>query len=277
MYKNLKKLIGYYLFKENNIFEDVQICGVSLKVLKGAVPKKADYDDAWFFHLAKHSENFFDIGSNIGYMSLLAALQRKTKNILLVDPNPEALARASQNLIINGFGEKVKFITGFVGDKQGEKVKFYTVGSGAAGSMYKGHAVTASAANKFYYVAMATIDSLVEKVGYLPDLIKIDVEGAESLALKGASKTASFSKTKFMVEMHSFPELTMLENATLVLNWCVENGYKAYYMSNSSEIVDPETISGRGRCHVLLLPKSESYPGYLMNISQGAELPRSLD
>src|SRR5690606_35578972 len=124
------------------------------------IRKKVDKDDAWYTALVQNAEKVFDLGCNIGYMSLLAAVQKNNKSILLVDPNPEALAKASQNMILNNFGIKSKFITAFIGENDGEKLNFYTVGSGEAGSMYSSHAETAAAVNSFYEVEKITIDTL---------------------------------------------------------------------------------------------------------------------
>lgn len=277
MLKKIKKILSYYLFIIESKYQSFEIAGVKLKGLKGTYRAKVDKDDAWFFELVKNSEHVFDIGSNIGYMSLLAAIQMKNKSILLADPNPEALANAAQNMIINGFGLKTKFVNAFISDKEGDKIKFFTVGTGEAGSMFSGHAETASAVNSFYYVNQMTIDSIVEKVNIIPDLIKIDVEGAESLALQGAIKTASNKKTKFMVEMHSPPELPMIENVKKVLNWCTENKYKAFYLCDSKQIESPEIIAHRGKCHLLLLPENDLFPDYLKNIKEGSLLPKNLN
>ena len=276
MIKKIKKIVGYYINREKPIYFDFKISGVNLKGLKGTFRKKVDQDDAWFFELAKNSEHVFDLGSNIGYMSLIAAMQKNNKSVLLVDPNPEALAKASQNMIINGFGYKSKFISAFVGDVDGEKIKFYTVGSGEAGSMYSSHAETAGLVNSFYDVEKITIDTLVSKLNCVPDLIKIDVEGAENLALTGASVTATFQKTKFFVEMHSSLDLPMKENANFVITWCKQNKYVPFYLKEAILLSDSKIIEHRGKCHLLLLPLSESYPEYLKKIAQGQILPLAI-
>lgn len=277
MQRKLKKILSYYLKKEKKQYYDFLISNVKLKGLKGTFREKVDKDDAWFFELAKHSEHVFDIGCNLGYMSLIAAIQTTNKSILLADPNPEALAKAAQNMIVNNFGMKTKFISAFIGDSDGKKTRFYTIGSGAAGSMYASHASTASTVNSFYEVENMTIDSLVEKVEHIPDLIKIDVEGAEYLVLKGAVKTAAHKKSSFFIEMHSPQELPMKKNAGLVLQWCKNNGYKAFYLKTATELTTEETIANRGKCHLLLLPKEASYPNYLTNIKEGSPLPLSLN
>lgn len=275
MFRKIKKIVGYYLKKEKR-YQDSELLGIKLKVVPNTIRKNVDKDDAWYFKLVQEVENIFDLGCNIGYTSLLAAIQNKNKNILLVDPNPEALAKASQNMILNGFGMKSRFVTAFIGEKDGERLNFYTVGSGEAGSMYPSHAETAAAVNSFYEVEKITIDTLVQYVGYIPDLIKIDVEGAESLALLGAEKTASNQKTKFFIEMHALKELSMSENAKLIINWCSKNRYRAFYLKEASEITNPEVISKRGKCHLLLLPQYENYPNSLVNIKEGDPLPKRL-
>ncbi|RMF47481.1 MAG: FkbM family methyltransferase, partial [Deltaproteobacteria bacterium] len=101
------------------------------------------------------------------------------ERILLIDPNSAALSRAATNLIYNNLAGCCSFETAFVSDRSGETVPFYTVGAGAAGSMYKGHAQTAAAAGSVMQVPTTTIDALAARQSWAPDFIKIDVEGAE--------------------------------------------------------------------------------------------------
>ncbi len=275
----LKKVISAvrqkYLSGDDGL-ENSQLCGVPLQTLKGTVRKKIDQDDAWFFHLSKHNKVIFDIGSNIGFSALLAMIQDPNRAYILVDPNPLALSQAAKNLFVNSFGSRASFYSAFVGKNNKEKIKFYTVGNGAAGSMFKSHAETAAILDTFFWVETITLDSLVEHYNIKPDLVKIDVEGAESLVLEGAKKLAGEAGSKFIVEMHALKELSMEENTKKVLNWCEEVNYDAWYLKDGKIITDPAHLSDRGRCHILLLPKGSSYPKYLENVKQSAELPSSL-
>lgn len=277
MYKKIKKIFGYYLSKKKETYIKAIVCGVELKVLPKTIRLKPDQDDAWYFALVQQSEKIFDMGCNIGYMSLLAAIQKKNTDIVLVDPNPEALAKAAQNMIINGFGVKSKFISAFIGDKDGEKIDFYTVGAGEAGSMYSSHAETATAVGSYYKVEKLTIDTLVEKTGLIPDLIKIDVEGAESLALLGATKVAAKQTVKIFVEMHAPKELPMKQNAELIMNWCLSHQYKPYYLKERTILTNSDMIAHRGKCHLLLIPNGQEFPKYLGDIKQGDPLPQFLN
>ncbi len=286
MMKNVTKMLAglkskLLSFVLNSLCTELKIvqkslCGLTVKTVKGTLKGKADQDDAWFFHLAGHHKRIYDIGANIGYTALLTNIQGNAEKLLLIDPNPEALSIAAKNLILNNLAENATFYTSFVSDKSGEQVPFYTVAAGSAGSMFKGHAETAAAINSFYMVTTISIDDLVKKLGWSPDLIKIDVEGAESLVLLGAIQLAANRATTFIVEMHSPPELPMTENAQRVLEWCKSSRYRAWYMRDACPLQSSEQVADRGRCHLLLLPEHQKYPDYLREIKQGAALPASI-
>lgn len=273
--KAIKKL--YYSIKpERSHFVKANLCGVSLNVLPGTVRTKVDQDDTWWFFLTKHHNSIYDVGCNIGYTALLALIQNPKKQIVLVDPNPAALQNAALNIINNGLGSRVQYHTAFVGDKLDDTVKFYTVGSGAAGSMYASHAETASAMNSFMEVNTITLDYMYDFYGIKPDLVKIDVEGAETLVMKSAVKLAKEAKCTFFIEMHNVEGLGMEAAGDLMVQWCNENNYKAWYLKTQEVLSSGKAIATRGKCHLLLLPEDSTYPDYLKGLAQNSPLPKSI-
>lgn len=245
------------------------------QVIEGTIRSSFDRDDAWLFALSAYHKNIFDIGSNIGQSAMLMLYHPCIENIVLVDPNPEALSKAAENLILNNLSQKAKFIPAFISDKNGEVVDFYTVGAGAAGSKFKGFAKTARRLNSHYPVNTLTVDYLVKSTGISPDLVKIDVEGAEIDVLNGATELAKNPDTTFMVEIHSGEEISITENTRLILEWCHNNGYVAWYLKNKTPL-DIDSITNRGRYHALLIPKLKQFPGYLKNINENAEIRLSM-
>lgn len=267
-------LVNFLSVKKNiqiNQICDQYLLGKKYRVTKGTIREKTDYDEAWLLALSFDADLIFDIGCNVGQSSLLLVHNNEFKQIFLIEPNPIALSRAAQNLILNGFSSKARFICAFASDKTDEIVEFYATGSGAAGSMFSSHAKTAKKMHSSFSVPSVTVDALIKDFEIIPDLVKIDVEGAETKVLAGSQELAAQHKTRFFVEVHSSP-ISMSANATKIIDWCLENGYQAWYLKEKRLLNDPEQISHRGRCHLLLLPKHESFPEYLKPLKQGARL-----
>jgi FkbM family methyltransferase len=255
---------------------DAQLCGVPLRVVPGTVRNKVDQDDAWWFYLARHHDVILDIGCNIGYTALLALIQNKNRTVVLVDPNPKALQNAAINIIENQFGKKVFYCQAFVSNQSNDLMRFYTVGSGAAGSMHASHAKTAASMNSYMDVNTVTLDDLYSYYQLSPDLVKIDIEGAETLAMQAAKKMARESKCTFFIEMHDVADLGMEAAGQVMLDWCKELQYKAWYLKTGTELKEAATIKGRGKCHLLLMPEEKRYPIYLKGISQNSALPETI-
>lgn len=271
----IRKLLAAYRVKllgQKTTWETVSLLGKDLRVTAGTINKKTDKDDAWWYVLCRRYDTIFDIGANVGYASILACMEQPGKQLLLADPNPQALDAARENLEKNGLGQNKTYINAFVGDKVGEEVKFYTLGTGSAGSMFASHADSARAVNSHYMVPTTTLDVIVGETGLWPDLVKIDVEAAESYVLNGASQIAVSRPMVFMVEMHGPEEMPMERNAGLVLDWCYKTGYTAWYLKEHIKLETAQQIAHRGRCHLLLLPEEMEYPEYLKEIQEGAAL-----
>lgn len=250
------------------------LLGRALVVRNGTLRPEPDYDDAWLHACAQHAKVMFDVGANVG-QSALVSLLAGVEQIMLVEANWEALAVAAQNLIRNGLGDRTRYVTAFASDVTASSVEFWTVGTGAAGSMFRGAAVTAARAGQVQTVPTATLDDLSDRHALVPDLVKIDVEGAESRVLAGSTRIASRMGTRFMVEMHSPPELTMARNAELVLDWARSVDYSAWYLSKAVRLESADAVATRGRCHLLLQPSAWPYPEWLVGIAQSATLPSS--
>lgn len=254
----------------------VNFHGTKLQLVKGTIRDKVDRDDHWIYLLTKNSEVFYDIGCNMGFVTLVAFLSKNKRKAVLVDANLRALQIAFQNMLLNGFAPHCIFYDGFVAESNNEEKVFYTIGAGAAGSMFRSHAESASVTNSYQIVRTRSIDFIVADSKCWPDLVKIDVEGAEQFVLDGAKELAKLSKTRFFVEMHSNKELSMVDNALQILNWCREVNYKAWYLKDEVELVTSDLIADRGRCHLLLQPAHWSYPTFLNGITEGSDLPAIL-
>jgi len=268
----------YYNFTANSIkTEKFVLMGKPLVVTKGTCRTKMDMDDAWMFALMKNHKTIYDIGANSGFTGLLGGLSGVNKTMVLIDPNASALTMCASNLIKNNLSTNKMFITSFVGEKSGDKIKFYTVGAAPAGSMFKDHITSASAIDSYILVDTLTVDDIIKQTNIVPDFVKIDVEGAESYVMNGAGDLAAKQQTKFFIEMHKTESISMKENTQLMLDWAKKYNYSVYYLPTHSLVEDSDLFSGRGKCHILLIPANQSYPEYLRSIKQYDPLPESID
>lgn len=265
----IKEKIVFWLSKfgiSRKTYEHKQIQSKTYKIIKGTIRDEVDKDDAWIFHLGANSKVIFDVGSNIGQSAMLFLHHDSVERILLIDPNPLALTAAAENLLLNSLSLKASFVPAFLSDKENETVDFYTIGSGAAGSKYKDHAKTAANQDSHFKVSTLTVDYLVKYYNLIPDLVKIDVEGAEVEVLNGSVNLAAKKSTIFFVEVHSTNGI--VKNTEMVLQWCQTNGYDAYYLKEH-RLLSTDQIKERGRYHALLVPTGFAYPNYLLSVKQG--------
>lgn len=245
--------------------------GKNFRVIEGTFRDTPEKDESWLFNIAKYHKVIFDIGANIGQSAFLMLYHETVEKIVLVDPNPEALALAAENLIINGLSPKAHFIPAFLSDRSGEKIEFYTVLSGAAGSKFKSFAQTASKLNSHFTVSTLTVDELCAYLNLYPSLVKIDVEGAEIDVLNGAVQLVKLARPIFFVEIHSGPELGITKNTQNILTWCERQSYQAWYLKVKKPLTN-ELIKERGGFHALLLPENCTFPEYLLKIEENESI-----
>ena len=249
--------------------------GKKVIATKGAFFRPHETDDAWLYMLSRHHTRILDIGCNIGQSSMLMLINTNNQ-MVCVDPNPLALSRCAENLIFNGLSSKAHFVNGFVGAEEGKELEFFTIGAGAAGSMFRGFAKSANKYHQSMMVKTRTASSICHELQFIPDLIKIDVEGAERLVIQGIDERVLKHKPTVFVEMHSGDGLSMEENTNYILNWCAQNQYQAYYL-RTHNLLKLEEIKKRGRYHALLIPVGGNYPEYLKSIPENSSLASVLN
>lgn len=142
--------------------------------------KKEPETCAWLYTLPSEGV-FYDIGANVGAYSLIAAA--RGMDVVAVEPAPKNIAALHANFVRNRLRSKVTIISSVLGDTGG--VLRVTIPEDSAGA-------TAGFAEADGEVPLprTTLDTLIEMHELqVPAALKIDVDGAESLVLKGAEKT----------------------------------------------------------------------------------------
>ena len=185
-----------------------------------------------------------DIGANIGIYTILLSHIYPNAKIIAIEASPTIFEMLKSNCKLNNLlfpsRSNVLLINKAISDKDDITTEFYEKHS--MSTMLKEFLTNLSSTiltnqdelNK-RVVRTITIDNLVETIGVNEiSLLKIDVEGAEVLALKGAIKTLTHKKIKNMViEYHS------LENYNYIVK-LLEEKELGYTIVNSQERFNKE-------------------------------------
>lgn len=210
------------------------------------------------FHLLKFAENskcFLDIGANIGYFSMMVAKKFPAVSVYSFEPNPNNLKKIEENRRLNKV-ENIKIMNMCVSDSPGE-VTFAVPPENESGwGRIENEHLPLTNFTKVSARA-ETLDHLFETNtfnGMQPDLIKIDIEGAELKAFKGAEKMIKACKPVLCVELN---EECLIDNKTtsqelmsLLLGW----GYKACYIDGKDLRQTDKPVSGYMHLNYFFIP-----------------------
>ena len=147
---------------------------------------------------------FYDVGAHIGYFSMKAA-QRVGVNgrVVAFEPNPEILKLLRENVTANGFTNVVvEDIACTDHDQMLTLFAAPSINTGASSLARDNAAILENQTPKGYTVRGRPIDEVTDELKLTRvDAIKIDVEGAEGLVLRGAIRTLKRFHPKIVLEV----------------------------------------------------------------------------
>ena len=163
----------------------------------GIVIKESFQENLYEYYPIKKGDVVLDIGAYVGTFTIKAAIAAGKKGLVVaVEPNKSNMEYAQLNC---SKYDNVKYVSKVISDKK-EIRRLYLSSGSACHSLVYHH-------NKSIDVESTTIDSLVKELK-LPkvDLIKMDIEGANIMALEGAEKTLKRPEVKLaLAAYHSQP------------------------------------------------------------------------
>jgi FkbM family methyltransferase len=150
--------------------------------------------------ILKSGQVVYDIGAASGFYAVIAARAvGSTGQVMAFEPMPQSVARLRHNIALNEFAN-VSVLELALGDRVGMAKLVPGIEEDQAG-MNRVLAADESAASAD--VEVTTIDRLVnEGTVPAPDIIKMDIEGAEIEVLNGAEETLSQRHPVLLIESH---------------------------------------------------------------------------
>lgn len=159
-----------------------------------------------FIELVKKLNTFFDVGSSIGYYSILGAQVNKNLKVEAFEPSIGPMIYLSENVKINNFSSRININVLALSDQKG-KIDFFEIRNKKYPSIYNlsgEHNIGTKPHLKSHKTKIDsdTLDNFVINNNIKNiDLIKVDTEGCEDLILKKGSDTINKFKPIIICEV----------------------------------------------------------------------------
>lgn len=154
-------------------------------------------------HWVRPGMTVYDVGANIGYISLmLAKAVGAGGSVIAFEALPANVARLRQNTSGSPFGARIEVQHAAVVAQAGE-VHFLVGPSGGTGKAQGSAGRSNLAYQQQVSVPGISLDEFVYQQGHpAPQVIKLDIEGGEVLALPGMRRLLRQAQPRLLMELH---------------------------------------------------------------------------
>jgi len=181
----------------------------------------------------------YDVGANIGYVSLLLAKAAgETGHVYAFEALPENAERWRKNVELNGMNPRLSLFAGAVTQAAGP-VRFLVHASAGMGK------AAGSAGRDDKYQSEVTVDGIsLDEFIYgqgnpPPQAVKMDIEGGEVLALPGMRRVLAEARPLMLLELHGS------ESSRVAWETLTAAGYKIRWMRRGYPVVPSLEALGR--------------------------------
>lgn len=207
------------------------------------------------FTLINQDSYFLDIGANMGWFSLLVAdfIQKRNGNgrVIAIEANPTIVQYLMASVVDSGLSNYIS-IKPYAASNKYDVIQMETSINGNLGGLKIGP-LSKNATTQRNIIPTVVLDDILEDLPKL-DVIKMDIEGAEPLALEGMRKTLDKFSPKIIMEINA-DGLKIVSNKSVVqlVRQLKSYGYKPFDIIEnglgSSEISEEEIckiVAARG-------------------------------
>lgn len=245
---------------------DITLLDQHLRVTSEARTAKGDRDYPMLRAMALGRRCVLDVGANMGLTAMIMAGAMEPDGALIAfEASEHACTLIRRNVQLNGLESRIQVVNAVLAERSGLLIDFYWDNASGGASIIPGYLNHRQPIRK---VTLA-LDDFVEQTGLKPDLIKIDVEGAEGRVLDGLRRTMEWLRPLIVAELHSWEGTSLSQNAAAILTGLPLIDYEMVYLRTREIVRDAAVLTGRGRCHVVLRPIGVDLPEALGTVDTG--------
>lgn len=202
----------------------------------------------------------YDIGAFQGLLTLHFA--RHAQCVVAYEPSPETRGRLKENVTLNRLRNVIVRPVG-IADTYGDvELVAAPLIPGAATLNTEAFRRTSRHANlRIEKVSVTTLDQDVAACNLpAPDLLKIDIEGMEAAALRGAKHTITTHRPDLFLEMHGETMSIKRANVAGIVSLLGGYGYGRIKHIESGEIITPDNSAAAAEGHLFASVRHQQDP-----------------
>ena len=205
--------------------------------------------------LADDAKVVFDIGAHIGLCSIPMSMYSNASEIYAFEPNAINRRYLKKHLAYNSI-KNVKVFDLLLGESNKDNIKLYSPNdvSGLPSIVNFNLINKESFFHKYSLHRQVSVDDFCYRNNVYPDLIKIDVEGAEFNILRGADEILSSIRPNIMLSFHPNHLKSLNEDINFIWEICSKNNYNIINIETNSVIEFGSRLKLEEYC---LLPSSK--------------------
>ncbi len=204
----------------------------------------------------------YDVGANVGYISLLLARAAAEKGrVFAFEALPDNIARIRRNAALNRMEARITPIHAAVVERAGP-VRFLVHPSNAMGKAVG----SAGREHPEEYLREIEVPGLtLDEFAYaqgnpLPQVVKMDIEGGEVLAVQGMQRLLAQVRPLLLIELHGQAAASAVWHSLMQHGYTVQRmqpgrplvrsldelGWKSYLIASSGEEIAPRRLPDAG-------------------------------
>ncbi len=232
-----------YRNKDTKIALNRKFGHVDMKIFRDGIYEKDIVDD--IFDELDETKNLIDIGANIGQHSLLMAPY--CKNVYSFEPIPAVYNQFKESIALNHY-QNIHLFNTAIGDKKESQPFNYVTNHAGTSSFVKRDDPNPN----IITVQIDTLENILKDVKM--DVIKLDVEGYESVVILGNKD--KILKDKPVIFMEYNPDWIEREGSAKtdeVFNFFLDNEFTVF-SRNKNKILSREELDTKGQDNWIVKP-----------------------
>jgi FkbM family methyltransferase len=224
-------------------------------------------------------QTFVDVGANWGYFTLLAAhCVGPTGRVISLEPDPRLFPQLQTNIKLNRL-DNVTPLQIAAAACEGSMTMAGFDETGENFGVSRLVAATDPVEGRSFAVRTAPLDILLDECNAtIVDMLKMDIEGAEALAVRGLEASIKKHRVRrLLIELHPqyLPRFGM--NASELLQILLGYGYRCLRIAHDPRATRQAAYSRRARLTDFLMPVDsigslDSWP-HLLVLAPGVDIP----